>query len=190
MIPHPMPLTKYQMTHDVKLRFTANTAVAQSITFQNLLDSILVATTTIAGSNLFYMVKVKSVEVWAILAVGQATTVSVVYDGITTGALGDRDIHIDTSMGIEPAHVLARPTRRTLASNYQLNSSASAFRLDCPGGSVIDVSLSFNGYFGTVAACQNALVAANAGATYLRGLDGLAIATSKMLPAVPVAFTV
>jgi len=189
-IPHPMPLSKYQMTHSVNLRFTANTAVAQSITFQNLLDTVLVATTAVAGANLFYMVRVRKVEVWAILAIGTATSCSVIFDGTTAGLIGDRDIHVDTSMGVEPAHVVARPTARTLAGNFQINSAASAFRIDCPGGSVIDVHLSFVGNFGAVAAAANALVAANAGATYLRGLDGLAIATSKMLPAVPVAFTI
>jgi hypothetical protein len=88
-------------------------------------------------------------------------------------------------MGVQPAHVLARPNARSLSSDYQLSSAASAFRLSCPSGSVVDVSLSFKGVFVTAIAAQNALVAANPGGIYLRGLDGVATAATILAPAMP-----
>jgi hypothetical protein len=161
-----------------------NAAISQAITFQNLLDTMLVATTAIAGTNAFQVVRIRGVKVWAVPVLGNASTVSVEYSGLTAGAVGDSNIHSDTSMGIQPAFVNARPSARSLASTWQPNSSSAAFYLICPSGSVVDIEVSFRGGFGVaLVAAQNPLVAATAGYTYLRGLDGLAIATTKFTPA-------
>jgi hypothetical protein len=183
MIPHPPAINSYDLTHNQTLRFTANAAVAQVVTYQMLLDTLLCATTAVAGVDLFNLVRIRSIKVWAAAVAGQATTVSVEYGATTTGLVGDSKLHTDTSMSIEPAFVNARPTTKSLASNFQASSATQAFFLVCPSGAVIDCELSFKNQWGLAAvAAANALVAANIGSTYLRGLDGLAIATSKMLP--------
>jgi hypothetical protein len=183
MIPHPPPIRDYAITHERRLRFVTSSAFAGNITFQNLLDTLLVATTTIQGADLFSAVRLKFVEVWALPVLGNVSTVQVIYDGNAVGAVGDQRVHTDSSMGIEPAHVRARPGTRTTGAAFQESSTNIAFYLNVPTGSVVDVSLSFkqNLLNGAVIA-QNALVGATAGAQYLRGLDGLAVATTKFPP--------
>lgn len=182
LIPHPRALGGTELRHSPTLRFVANAAFVGNITFQNILDTMLVATTATALSDVFQSVKIRHVEVFALPVVGGAASVSVEFSGVTAGAVGDQKIHSDTSMGIQPAHVLARPDRRALAGQYQLSSAANAITLACPAGSVIDIGLELVGQFGSNTAAQNAGVAATAGAFYLRGLDGLAVATSVLRP--------
>jgi len=181
-ISHPLQLDGYQVRHSVKLRFITNAAEDVSITFQNLLDTFLVGTSVVSAGDLFNWVKVRHVELWASPALGSAVTVSCSFAGTTTGIMGDGIQHTDTSMGVQPAHLLCRPSRRSLASTYQTNESAVAFNLNVPTGCVVDVALSFMGTFGVSNAAQNASVATVTGATYLRGLDGLAIAATKFVP--------
>jgi len=169
----------------MRVRFITNAAVSQSITFQNLLDTFLVAASATAGYQVFQTVKIREVEVWAVPVVGNPAAVSVEFSGVSAGIIGDQLIHSDTSMGLQPAHVRARPSRRSLASEYQLSTSANAFLLTCPAGSVVDVALTFRGTWIVASAVQNALVAATTGAFYLRGLDGLAVASTKLLPELP-----
>jgi len=160
-----------------------NGALNQSITYQNLLDLLLVANSAVVGSDLFQAVRVKAVECWATPILGQVATVEVVYDGNTAGMIGDQRIHTDSSMGIEPAHIIARPAPRSLAAMFQESSANPAFFIDVPAGAVVDVLLSFKQpMLGNAVAAQNALVGATIGAVYARGLDGLAVATSKALP--------
>jgi len=183
MISHPPSINGYEVRHNTRLRFTSNAAITGSvITFQNLLDTILVATTAIAVYDLFATVKVRAVEVWSVPALGTASTVSVLFDGATAGSIGDQKLHTDTSMGIEPAHVRAVPQKMSLAANYQISAAAAAFFLTCPSGSVVDVELSFIGAYDVPKLAQNASVGASIGATLLRGLDGLAIAATQLPP--------
>lgn len=180
---HPPQLDGVNLRHSMRVRFTTSAALSQAnITVANLLDTYLVATTATAVSDVFQTVKVRQVEMWALPTIGAATTVSCEFGGTTVGILGDQIIHSDTSMGIQPAHVLARPSKRSLISDYQIRGGNTAFFLTCPAGTVIDVSLSFVGQFAVGAAATNAAVGATAGAFYLRGLDGLATATSQIPP--------
>jgi len=184
IISHPPQITGIQLKHSATLRYRATAAfLPTAITFQNLLDTMLVATTATAGSDLFQTVKIRRVRIWGMPAVGGSASVSVEYSGLTAGIVGDQQIHTDTSMGVQPAHVDARPSAKSLASDYQLSSAAIAFSISGPAGSVIDVELSFRSQFAVSnAAAQNALVGATAGQQYLRGLDGLATATSNFVP--------
>lgn len=183
IISHPPSIVGLELRHSVTLRYLTNAAVSQGITFQNLLDTLLVATTATAGTNLFQTVRVRRVRVWSLPALGSVASVSVEFNGTVAGISGDQALHTDTSMGVQPAHVDARPSARCLAADYQISSNAPAFALVCPSGSVVDVELSFRSqYADTNAAAQNALVAATAGSQYIRGLDGLATATSKFVP--------
>jgi hypothetical protein len=172
-ISHPPPIPSYGISRDVRLRFQSTGSFAGSITFQNLLDTVLVASSASTGIDLFQQVRINSVEVWAIAAIGTGVTVQVGYLGQTAGVAGDMKLHTDTSMGVQPAHLRAHPDRLSQAAQFQPSVAAVAFFLDIPSNSVIDVSLSFrNPITGEATAAQNVLVAATPGAIYYRGLDG------------------
>jgi hypothetical protein len=183
MISHPPQIPSYGITRDVRVRFESPAAVNAAITFQNLLDVFLVATGATTGFDVFDAVRVNSIEVWASAILGTAVTATVVFEGTTAGAQGDQKIHTDTSMGIQPAHVKARPDPRTQAGQFQASSAANAFILEVPAGTVVDVSISLRQpLLATAVAVQNPLVGATTGVFYLRGLDGLAVSTTKFTP--------
>jgi len=184
-ISHP-PQINPQVVHRQRMRFTCTTAAtALAISFRNLLDAILIATSATVGYDVFDQVRVNLVEVWAIPATAAATTVAVQYSGGVAGFSGDGRVYSDTSLGVQPAHVRCRPSAMSAAALWQVSANATpAFALTCPVGSVVDVDLSFR----TVAtdaptAAANALVGATVGEMYYRGLDGVATATTT-LPAV------
>jgi hypothetical protein len=179
MIPRPPQLPSYGITRDVRMRFLSNAAASTNITFQNLLDTVLFATTTVAGFDLFDAVRINSIEMWAASVTGAPVTLSLIFSGTTVGAVGDDKLHTDTSMGIEPAHVRARPDPLTQAGQFQENVANTAFELQVPTGTVIDVSMTLRQpVLGSAVAVQNPLVAATPGVLYYRGLDGKALATT------------
>jgi hypothetical protein len=116
---------------------------------------------------------------WAAPLLGTAVTTTLRFVGETAGSVGNLRTVTDTSMGIEPAHVNARPGNNTLASMFQISSGAVAFDLTCPSGTVIDVELSYKNLPGTALQAQNASVGVTVGIVAYRGLDGLAAASSK-----------
>jgi hypothetical protein len=181
---HPPSIGSYGITHTTRLRFTSNAAFSGNITFQNLLDAIVLAQSALNLYDLFHTVKVRRVQVWAIPAQGTTTSVQVAFAGISTQWAGDAAVHTDTSMGIQPAYVSARPAPKSVAADFQQSATNTAFNLVCPIGSVIDVSLSFRNIPGYANLASNASVGATVGAISFRGLDGLAAATSKFVPAV------
>ncbi len=172
---HPPELT-YEITHNRRLRFTVTAAVVnQQITFQNLLDLILIATTAIAPYDLYDLVKIRMVTVWSQAALGTPTTVQCVFNTSS----GDRSIHTDTSLGIRPACVHARPSTESLASFYTNSGGGAAFQITAPAGSIIDLDLNFRDTPGAGVAAANASVGATVGSVFYRGLDGLAAAGSN-----------
>jgi len=186
---HPPQIQDYSIRHGVVLRFTLNAAMANSaITFQNLLDTILFASSAVVGYDVFATVKIRKVEVWSMAILGATSTIDVLFAGATAGQIGDQRLHTDSSMGVEPAHVSARPSPKALGSNYQISTAGTAFTITAPVGSVVDLHLSFCNTFAVPQAAQNALVGATVGATLLRGFDGLAAATSKSTPIYLVAW--
>jgi len=173
MISHPPQIPSYGITRDVRMRFQATAASSLAFTFQNLLDTILVATGATTAADLFEAVRLNSLEIWAIAAVGTPATITAIFDGTVVGAQGDQKTHTDTSMGVQPAHVKARPDPLTQTGQFQVSNANTAFRLDVPAGAVIDVSMSLRQpVLGQVVASQNLLVGATAGTVYYRGLDG------------------
>ena len=183
-ISHPPQLNNVLLNHNTRLRFIAASARANAITFQQLLDTILFSATAVQPYDVFETVRVNSVEAWALPAIGTASTIMVEFSGNTTGITGDQQVHTDTSMGIQPAHVRCSPSAKSLASDYQLSTAAVAFFITAPAGTVVDVSLSFRGPNSTGAGvtAQNASVASPVGQTGWRGLDGLAVATTQWVP--------
>lgn len=182
LISHPPQLNGIELRHGVTMRFITTGACDNDITFQNLLDTYLVGTGAATVAQVFQSVKIRRVQVWALPAIGGASAVSVEFSGATAGIVGDQVIHTDVSMGVQPAHVSCRPSKRALAAEFQLSSTAIAMHIVCPTGSVVDCELTFHGQFGASTAAQNAGVSTSAGVFYLRGLDGLATATTKFKP--------
>jgi hypothetical protein len=162
------------------MRFATNVAVDTAITFQNLLDTVLLAVSATSGFDVFDAVRINSVEAWGIAVLGTPATVSVTFNGETVGAQGDQKLHTDTSMGVEPAHVKARPDPLTQAGQFQASSANTAFTISGPTGTVIDVSVTFRQPVqGQAQACQNALAGADTGAIFYRGLDGKSVSTTS-----------
>lgn len=187
-ISHPPQIESYGIVHSTVLRFITNGAVAQTaITFENLLDLILVGTSATTVSDLFQQVKVRAVEMWAVPTVGTATTVQCEFRDQTAGFTGDAKIHSDTSMGVQPAHLRCRPAARSGSSLFQFSQATSAFTLTCPSGTVVDVHLTFRGLPNLNVNAQNASVATTTGAWYYRGLDGLSKANTVFTPVIDAA---
>jgi hypothetical protein len=170
------------------MRYIANAAYSGQITWTNLLDSILFASSATQGYQAFECVKLEEVEVWHCPVASTVSTITVEFNGQNAGQIGDQSIHSDSSMGLSPAHVKARPSKRSQASQWQYESGTSAFRLDVPSGAVIDITCSYCGEYNAAYAVANALVAATTGAYYLRGLDGSPVASTVLVPAVPSAW--
>ncbi len=181
-VPHPPPLdnTTLRMRRTQRYVATANTVV--NITYNNLLDSILFAATATQGNQVFESVRIVYVEMWHCPMSSAIATVSVEFNGLIAGFVGDQVLHNDSSMGTRPAHVKARPARKSMAASFQPSSASSAFQLTAPSGTVVDVCLEFRGQFNFATPVANALVGASPGAVYLRGLDGLPLATSLLQP--------
>jgi hypothetical protein len=189
VIPRPLSIPNVGVVHATRMRYICSSvATGVSITFQNLLDSFILSTTATAGFQLFDLVKIRAIEIWAHpTAFGSATTPVTAllnFIGKTAGLVGDMTQHSGTSMGLEPAYLFARPAARSLASEYQASNAAVAFNLSVPVGAVIDLHLTFkNGMEGAApVACASALVAAQVGDLLLRGFDGAAIASTKFQP--------
>jgi len=175
---HPPQINLYQITWNKVMRFTSiAAAVGTQITYQDLLDTILFATTATAPYQIFNFVRIKRVSVWGQAALGTPSSVQVVFNGTTI--VGDAGIHTDTSLGVLPACVHARPGK-AVASLFQL--SGSAFQITCPAGSVIDVELEMRDAIGLAVAAQAASVGATVGGIFYRGLDGNATATTNFPP--------
>jgi hypothetical protein len=87
--------------------------------------------------------------------------------------------------GAQIAHVRAVPSRLSQAAQFQSSDTSSAFTIEGPIGCVVDVEVTFRGNaYGVAVNAQNALVGATAGATYYRGLDGEALASTLFIPAI------
>jgi hypothetical protein len=188
IVPHPPMIRGVELQHKVTLRMIALQTIAQDIQYRNLLDIMLVAISTTAGVDLFETVRINRVRIWGppnnlASAPGTPSSIRLEFSGTVAGATGDQQLYTDTSMGVEPAFIDARPSPKSLASNFQISAAITAFSINCPLGTVVDLGLVLRSQFGnTNAACSSALVAATAGSQYLRGMDGLPIATSLWRP--------
>jgi hypothetical protein len=182
-IPHPPPVFP-QVKQSMRLRFSCTTAATnKQILFLNILDSVLFAATAVVGYDLFTAVRVKAVEVWALPSQGSAPTpVRVQFPALPDGGglAGDGRVFSDTSMGIEPAHVIARPDPKSALGLWNDSNGTVAFLLTCPIGAVIDVLVDFRIDQNVTPSSTNALVAATVGNMYFRGLDGLAVAATTL----------
>lgn len=174
---HPPALRNHSIKWSTRLRFTCTQAsTAFPFTETNVMNTVLFAASAVAGFQVFTSARIKYIELWAMPAVGGVPqTVTVSYSGV---GVGDNFISSDTSMGIEPAHIKAKPRKLSLAALFFGDSANVLFALSTPANTVIDVGIEFVYQWTTATAATNALVGATPGAIYLRGLDGLAAAAT------------
>jgi hypothetical protein len=182
-IPRPLAIPNIAIEHVVKIRYACTAQTSLAISYRNLLDSILVATTATAGAQLFDLVKIRKIEAWSYVPTG-VSTLTIQFVGRTDGLIGDDKSHTDTSMGIEPAYLSVKPSARSQASMFQQSNTAVAFNIYCAQATIVDLSLTFRTAMEGVSAtsAQQALVGAAAGLVYYRGFDGIATATTKFTP--------
>jgi hypothetical protein len=182
-IPHPKQINGQEIRHSTTLRYLTNAVTSIGITYQNLLDCLLVATTATAGTDLFQAVRIKAIEIWAAPVQGTLQSGYVEFSGTVAGFVGDHAYHTDTSLGVQPLHIKCRPSKGSAASLWQISSANVAFILRTPASCVVDVQVEYRSQFiNANTACQNALVGATAGIQYIRGLDGLASASTQFTP--------
>ncbi len=185
-VSHPPPL-RYSLEQRRTLRFVSSAGLANvAVTFRNLLDTILIATTALAPFDLYDLVKVNRVTLWAIAPVGGTSITSMISFQTATG---DNELHTETTLGQAiPLRISAVPSKRSLASFFTGPVATTAFVIQSNAiGTVVDVDLTFRDLPGTAMAAANASVGATVGAVYYRGLDGLAFGLSTIPPVAGVA---
>lgn len=172
------------LTTRKRFRYLSTTNVSQPISWTNLMDSQIVATSTVTCVQMYDCVRIVSIEVWGASSQGSVTA-SVQFLGKNTGLQGDQKAYTDTACAVgEPLHIFAKPSKWSQAAQFQSGSSGAAFFIEVTSGSVIDLTLEFrNNYDATgVVSCANGVVGAVAGDFYYRGFDGLAVASTKFVP--------
>ncbi len=176
------PQTQFEIHQTHKLRFTnTGTNPATSVTWYNLLDSILVAGTATNGYQLYDFVRVKEVEIWCAGGASSAPAITIGLDfgGITAGNLGGGKSYEDTTVSTAmPAYIRARPDAKSQTAQFQPSGSAYAFHIRSVGAAagtvVVDVTLEFrNSPVVNPVAVAQAIAAATPGEIYFGGLDGL-----------------
>lgn len=127
-----------------RFRFLASGAVTNQIISSNGLLGMSGTIGTVTNSTVtlcYESVRLKSVEVWAPPAAqGGAATVSVEW----IGSANSPSIEVsDTTMSVaQNAHIKCAPPKMSLASFWQISdTSANLFTLNCPTGSVVDISV-------------------------------------------------
>lgn len=171
-----------------RMRFVALSSAVTTVLWSDLLDTIHIAKAANASTELFDAVRVREVSVMSSGTTLSGPTngyteASVTFAGYTLGQLGDEKTHTATSIGVEPLHLRARPSRNSQASQWQLSSNGVAFYMHVVVGAIIDVVVDFRMVDTlTPTATRSAGAGMTVGQVYYRGLDGLAAAASQFQP--------
>jgi len=152
-----------------------------NITRGNLLNQILIATSTMTTVRIIEAIRLKSVEVWGSPpALGSAPT------DIQVEWLGENSpstVISDTSMGIRPSHVATSPPPSSSNKWWSISGTSEAdvlFSITLPAESVIDVNCELRLVEKETPIAGDAAVAATLGQVYGDYLDG--IASGKLVP--------
>jgi len=188
---HPPTLPDYAITHRKKLRFLVNATLTQQvITYSNLVDTVCIVATSTSLYNLFRAVRVLSVEMWDSALSNAISSIGILFGENDSNQGGTQCMTTDTSLGIQPAHLFKKPAKGSLSSQWHVGfgpNTTQAFVLWCSASCIIDVHLEFrSSSIGSANGAALACVGGVVGAVAYRGLDGLAIATTKFLPPVSV----
>jgi len=185
VLPKPFQITDYSIRHNSQMRFICGSNFNGEISYQNLLDCFLFAATAIAPYQVFTGVKVRSVEVWVQPSPVSVTPniASVTFNGAANQIAGDQRLHTAVSIGQQAGYIRAIPSRGSNAAAFQISNANGCFQIICQTGTIIGVNCTYvQDLNGLAVAAQAASVGATVGALYTRGLDGLPVATSKLLP--------
>ena len=168
-------------TCSVSLDFVTNAVFTGSISWANLLDSIVMATSSTTVVDVFCSARLKSVEIWC------PPTVAGVVAGwpalaFDSPSQGDQRV-FQIPSGPQGGYAKCKPSNHSINGfTWQDSSSLTAFTLDnLSVGMVIRVKLVMRTRYLNVQPATAAASGATTGFTYLRGLDGLATASSKFL---------
>lgn len=175
---------------------TSNFTGSLTVTYQNLLDSWLIAGQATAGYQLFDFVKIKRVIIRSTVQIGGAganqtpsCTVGVEFPGLVAGGQASGKQKSCTSMSpFVPAIVDLAPGKDTANGMYQPSNGDVAFVVratDQAGsgliGTIVDVVVSLkNSADVSPAAVASAISGATAGNLYFGGIDGGRLAATAM----------
>ncbi len=193
--PAKLPPISFAMGWSTTLRFitTSNFTGAVGVTYQNLLDMVIIAGTSTTAYQLFDYVRVKRVTIRGLgglpansLYATGVSTVSVEYPGLVIGSGGSGRLASDSSMGQVPAMASLMPDPRSQAALWQPTSGNTCFVVranDYAGGAligaIIDVELSFkNNPDVNPATVASAVAGATSGEIYFGGIDGARLAAT------------
>lgn len=169
----------------MRLRFKCVTATTSTITWANLLDTVIMATTSTAAADVFYSVRLHSVEVWLPPSAGGAATNIECGLAFDSPSQGDQRLWVISS-GPNGGYCKCVPSKRSLNGlTWQDSSSVGAFTLNnCPVGALFSLNVTFRSRMGPGSAqiAAQAGSGMTAGTIYFRGMDGLAAASTKFYP--------
>jgi len=183
---HPRQIPNYNLKHRCRMRFLVSaTLTAQQISWNNLIDTVNFVTAAVSLYNIFRSVKINEIEIWDTSALGAASSLALLWNESDTNLSGDQKMVTDISMGVVPAHIRSKPPIGTLSREWHIGAgpnTTNAFAIWTSASAVVDVDLSFkSGTTGVSNGANVACVGGIIGAVAFRGLDGLAVLTSKFL---------
>lgn len=168
----------------MRLRFTCVTQTTSTITWANILDTVIMATTSTQAADLFYACRLKAVRVWTPPQAGTAAyQATIAFD---SPSQGDQRVWI-VSSGPMGGYCECKPSKKASINGrmWEDSSSVGAFTVNSmPVGTLLELDVVFRNRFGTGSATIAAQAGSGmtAGTIYLRGLDGLAAASTKFYP--------
>jgi hypothetical protein len=189
MPPFPPVLPSYDLHWSTILRFEATADQNGTLINQSMvLNTVLISYSPIAGAVLFDYVKIRKVRMWTptgnsnnLTSQGSMRFVGLI--GSAGQGTSDETLHSCSSMGFNrPGFLQARPKPNSNAGMFFSVGTGNVMQFYCPTGTIIDLHVTFKNVGGQAQSALNALVGANTGAVYFRGLDGLASATSTFFP--------
>ena len=179
-------------TVSMKLKFNCGTATTSTVTWANILDTVVFAATATSVYDLFYAARLHCVEVWLppqVAGVATSAQMSLAFDSPTQG---DQRLWVCYA-GPTGGYMKCKPSNHSLNGlTWQNSSSVGGFTVNnCPIGALIQLSITFRTRMGSgsAQAAAQAASGATAGTVYFRGLDGLAIASTKF-PPVPASYAI
>lgn len=183
-IPNPGGLQVYGTIQcPMKLKFTCTTATTSTVTYANILDTVVMATTSTSLADVFYSARLKAVRIWTPpLAGSNAYQATIAFD---SPSQGDQRVWV-VSSGPTGGYCECKPSKSSANGKFwQDSSSIGAFTINSmPVGTLIELDLVFRSRIGPGSAVTAAQAGSGltAGTIYLRGLDGLAAASTKFYP--------
>ncbi len=183
-IPNPGGLQAYGTIQcPMKLKFTCTTATTSTITWANILDTVVVATTSTQLADVFYSARLKAVRIWTPpMAGNNAYQATIAFD---SPSQGDQRVWV-VSSGPTGGYCECKPSKNSINGKmWEDSSSVGVFTVNSmPVGTLIELDLVFRSRLGPGSAALAAQAGSGltAGTIYLRGMDGLAAASTKFYP--------